>query len=401
MNKRKKLFFIHLGKISNNSGHTARLRYELEELSETADISILSLTDIVDKISIDKYPNVQFYNIPIEFRGWEVVNLNHLINQIDEKINLCKPDIVILCIEIWDLIVELHRVLINRMAFCVICHAVPFLGSPLNLTKDFESDIKKILSEQILEYKKDYILKHYKEFSKVINSTILIANNATVNYYFEHYFPKSSFWRQIPHVTVNPYQTNKIFKNEFDLCYMARIEKGKGLEYLDDIFTEISSKLGRKIRVAIMGRADDEDSKKNLEYLIKNINEFYCIHFFGWVDDKTKAYVLSKSGCFIYPSIYDNFPTVVNEALAYGLPVVLWDTIFYRINYRDVKSISAAPLFNIKTFASIAVDLLKRRVKIGHYSLAYIKDNGGSDLVAKDDLKLFKDIIESYENNKQ
>ena len=118
------------------------------------------------------------------------------------------------------------------------------------------------------------------------------------------------------------------------------------------------------------------------------------------MDDTIKTSVLSKSGCFIYPSIYDNFPTVVNEALSYGLPVVVWDTIFYKVNYSDVKSISAAPIFNIKVFASMAIDLLKRKDQIGHYSLEYVRDNGNSNLVAKDDLELFDNIIKFYEKNK-
>ena len=398
---KRKLLFINLGKLSNNSGHTSRLRYGLEVLGKNADVSILSLTGEVDQISIERYSKVQFYNLPIEFRGWSVVDLDHLLGQIHEKINLCTPDIVILCIEIWDLIVGLQKELAGKIAFCAVCHAVPFLGSPLHPTKSFESEVKKVLSERVAEYRRNYIFEHYKEFPEVINSNILIANNATVSYYFKNYFPKSTFWEQRPHVTIDSHQDYMILKSEYDFCYMARMEKGKGLEYLDQILIEISTRLGRKIKVAIMGRADDKYSKCKLRHLIQAANEFYSVTFFGWTDDKTKAYVLRKSGCFIYPSIYDNFPTVVNEALAYGLPVVLWDTIFYRANYRDVKSISATPLFNIKTFASMAVDLLKRRAKLGHYSLEYVKNNGDSDLVAKDDLKLFENIIKYYENIKQ
>ena len=284
MSKKRRLFFIHLGKISNNSGHTSRLRYELETLSKKADVSILSLTNEVDQISIDKYQKVKFYNLPIKFHGWEVVNLNYLVGQIDEKINLCKPDIVILCMEIWDLIIGLQKRLINRVSFCVICHAVPFLGSPLNPTKSFESDIKKVLNEQIEEYRKNYISKHFIEFSKVIDSNLLIANNATVAYYFENYFPKSAFWKQIPHVTADPHQNYVISRVEYDFCYMARIEKGKGLEYLDKILVEISTNLGRKVRVAIMGKVDDEFSKHELRYLIENTNKFYSIIFLvGWM----------------------------------------------------------------------------------------------------------------------
>lgn len=400
MDKKRKLFFIHLGNLSSNSGHTARLRYELKNISKMADISILSLTNKLDQAFLDKYPNVHFYVLPIKFNGWKVVNLGYIIGQIDEVISFCKPDIVILCVEIWDLILELHKKIFGKVAFCTICHAMPFLGSPLNPTKSFESDVRKFANKQTLKYRKNYIIKHYREFPKVINFGLLIANNATVAFYLKHYFPKSLFWKQVPHVTVDPLQTSQTLDINYDFCYMARMEKGKGVEYLQDLFNEISVRLGRKIRVAIMGRADDKYSEEELRRLLESKNESFSIRFFGWADDKTKAEVLSKSGCFIYPSIYDNFPTVVNEAMAHGLPVAMWDNLFYKINYSDIKSVSAATPFNVEHLASVAVNLLKRKSTVSRYSIEYIKKNGGSRSVANDDLMLFDEIIKYYERNK-
>jgi len=389
-----------MNKLSNSPGHTARLRYELEDISKMVDISILSLTGELDQSFLNKYPNVHFYVLPIKFNGWKVVNLSHIVERIDEIISFCNPDIVILCVEIWDLILELHKKISSKVAFCAICHAMPFLGSPLNLTKSFESDVRKFTNEQTLKCRKNYIVKHYKEFPKVINSGLLIANNATVAFYFKHYFPESFFWRQVPHVTVDPLKTSKTLKIDYDFCYMARMEKGKGVEYLQDLFNKISIKLGRKIRVAIMGKADDKYSREELRRLLKSKSESYYIRFFGWADDKTKAEVLNNSGCFIYPSIYDSFPTVINEAMAFGLPVAVWNTLFYKINYSDVKSVSAATNFDIDHLASVSVKLLQKRTCLSKYSIEYIEKNGGSGLVAKDDLMLFDEIIDYYEKNR-
>jgi len=400
MKKKRKLFFIHLGKLSSNSGHTARLRYELKDISKIADISILSLTDELDQSFINKYPDVNFYTLPIKFNNWKVVNLAHTVEQINKTIRFCNPDIVILCIEVWDLILGLQKKISDEVAFCTICHAMPFLGSPLNPAKSFESDVRKFANKQALKYRKDYIIKHYKEFPKVINSGLLVANNATVSFYFKHYFPKSLFWEQVPHVTVNPIQTSKTLDIDYDFCYMARMEKGKGVEYLQDLFEKISIKLDRKIRVAIMGRADDQYSEKELRRLLESKKESFSISFFGWADDKTKAEVLSKSGCFIYPSIYDAFPTVVNEAMAHGLPVAMWDCIFYKVNYSDIKSVSVAAPFNVEHLASVAVNLLNRKSAVSRYSIKYIKEKGGSKSVAKDDLMLFDKIIKHYGRNK-
>lgn len=400
MNKRRKLFFIHLGKLSSSSGHTARLRYELSDISKIADVSILSLTKELDQSFPNKYPEIHFYSLPIKFSGWKVVNLANTVGQIDEIISSCSPDIVILCIEIWDLILELHKKISDKVAFCAICHAMPFLGSPLNPTKSFELDVKKFVNQQTLKYRKDYIIKHYKEFPKIIRSGLLVANNATSAFYFENYFPKSLFWRQVPHVTIDPLKLTKTPDIDYDFCYMARMEKGKGVEYLRSLFDKISIRLGRKIRVAIMGRADDKYSQQKLRNLLERQSKFFSIQFFGWADDKVKARVLSRSGCFIYPSIYDNFPTVVNEAMAYGLPVAMWNNLFYRINYSGLKSVSVATPFNIEHLASVAVNLLQRKPAISRHSIEYIRRNGGSRSVTKDDLALFDEIIKYHEGNK-
>jgi glycosyltransferase involved in cell wall biosynthesis len=365
-----------------------------------ADVSILSLTNELDKSFLNKYPNIHFYALPIKFSGWKVVNLGNIVGQIEEIISSCRPDIVILCLEIWDLILELHKKISDKVAFYTICHAMPFLGSPLNPTKSFGLDVRKFANEEILKYRKNYIIKHYKEFPKIINSGLLIANNATVAFYFKNYFPKSLFWRQVPHVTVGPLKMTKTLDIDYDFCYMARMEKGKGVEYLQDLFNIISIRLGRKIRVAIMGRTDDKYSQEKLRSLLESHGKSFSVHFFGWADDRTKAKVLSKSGCFIYPSIYDNFPTVVNEAMAYGLPVAMWNNLFYKINYSDVKSVSAATPFNVEHLASVAVNLLQRKPAISRHSTEYIKKNGGPRSVAKDDLVLFDEMIKSYERNK-
>ena len=204
----------------------------------------------------------------------------------------------------------------------------------------------------------------------------------------------------MPHVTVDPLRMPKTLDISYDFCYMARMEKGKGVEYLQDLFGKISTKLGRKIRVALMGRTDDKYSQEKLRSLLESKSEAYSIRFFGWADDRTKAKVLSKSGCFIYPSIYDNFPTVVNEAMAHGLPVAMWNNLFYRVNYSGIKSVSVAIPFSVEHLASVAVNLLKRKSTLSHHSIEYIKKSGGSRSVAKDDLMLFDEIIKHNERNK-
>jgi glycosyltransferase involved in cell wall biosynthesis len=50
------------------------------------------------------------------------------------------------------------------------------------------------------------------------------------------------------------------------------------------------------------------------------------IRSLGYVDERTKAALLSGAEVFVYPSIYEGFGIPVLEAMHYGTPVIACDT---------------------------------------------------------------------------
>ena len=95
------LMFITLASFDTDPGHLMRLSTELNDLSELNVISILCLGKEPDSEQTkNQYKKISFYHLPIEFNGWAVVNLNNIIKDILKYIEIVKPDIVILQMEI-------------------------------------------------------------------------------------------------------------------------------------------------------------------------------------------------------------------------------------------------------------------------------------------------------------
>lgn len=389
-----KLKFITFFPLSSNAGHLARLSGELEKLSKSNEICILCLGKKPDdEVTKYKYKNVSFLHNPIQFEGWEIKDQNEVVRNINGFINQFKPDLVILQMEIWDLMRELGKSLNGKTVFATVVHAMPFLVAPISPTGDFEKDVVSYANSGIERYRKDYLLKHYKEVKKVFKDVHIIANNKTVAYYFNTYF-KNLPISVLPPSSVVKSNPNLISSEiRYDFVYMARIEKGKGLEYLADILKEISLISKRKVKIAVLGRTDDSFSKLVLERLTTVKNNFFEVNYMGWADSSVKESILPHCGVFLYPSFYDNYPTVVNEALSFGLPVVTWNVPFSELNYSNTNSVKRAKLLNFKEFVDLAIKSLKERDKLSIQALDFIDSFDLPDKVADQNIELFESII--------
>ncbi len=400
-----KITFITFAPLSSSSGHLARFATELRELSNMSDISILCLGERPDDGKTKKdYKRIHFYHIPARFNGWRVLNVSKILRKVDSILRETSQDLIILQMEVWDLVRELNEMLKDRLPFSVIFHAMPFLGSPIKPSRDFEHDVLKFCSGRLERFKKNYIIERYKEAKEVLNSINVIANNKTISFYLRNYFDGLKIWdlNPSPVVRINNNLTRKDLhyrKLRYDFVYMARMEAGKGIEYLSDILVIISSILNRPISVAILGRTDDKASKKALENLLGETrgNRNVSIDFYGWAGIFLKNKILSKSGVFLYPSHYDNYPTVVNEALAAGVPCITWKVPFYRLNYfHRTEAVIGTPIFDCKQFAFNAVAALHNRKTLGLKALDFINSFDSQENIAKSDLRVFSDIVKDY-----
>jgi glycosyltransferase involved in cell wall biosynthesis len=393
-----KLTFLTFAPLNSASGHTARLLLELEYLSLINEVSIICLRKGEDNQETkNKYPKVSFFYIPLEFEGWEIKNIDDVVVKILDYVDKHCPDLVVMMMEVWDLMRELGKNLTGKVAFATVVHAMPFLVSPTHPSGDFEKDVIKYSASGIEEYRKNYIANHYKETEDVFKNVSIIANNKTVAFYLNTYFKEMNFWVMTPSITVKTARRIMIAKSPtYDFIYMARMESGKGVEYLPDILKRISLLMNRKVTVAILGRADDTASKNALnELLIAPLkNKYFTIKYFGWADENLKKQVLTVSGVFLYPSYYDNYPTVINEALAFGLPSITWNVPFARLNYPNTKAVKCTPLFDFQKFAENAVDALNNRNQLSKHAFEFVDSFNSPSTIAQLDTDMFKQISE-------
>ncbi|HEX6977098.1 MAG TPA: glycosyltransferase family 4 protein [Patescibacteria group bacterium] len=389
-----RLMFLTFSTLSSNAGHLARLSRELKYLSQLNEISIVCLGKNPDDENTKKnYENITFFHYPVEFNGWEVKDQSKVVENINSFITQFKPDAVILQMEIWDLMRELGKNLKGKVPFATVVHAMPFLVSPTNPSGDFKKDVEKYANSGISTYRKDYLLNHYQEVEEVFKNVRIIANNKTVAFYFNTYFKNLPILVLPASSVVEADKSYKISSNlKYDFAYMARMEKGKGVEYLEDILKRISIKIGRKVKIVILGRADDSFSKQALAKLVSNKSKHFEADYEGWADDSTKNSILPSCGVFLYPSHYDNYPTVVNEALALGLPVITWSVPFSKLNYSATNAVKKVKLLNFQKFANLAVESLKERNILSTQALNFIKSFKSVKEVSRLDTKLFENL---------
>lgn len=388
--------FIIFSPLSLNSGHTSRILPELDYLSSIHQVTIIILNKKSKRDLISKYPNVSFVNIPIEFRGWKVKNINDVVSKIIVAIEKTKPDLTIIMMEVWDLMRELSKKLKTKTRLVSVLHGIPFVGSPISSSKNFEKDAILTAQSNIEKSHSEYIFKHYKEARKVFSRLSIIAHNETVAQLFKNYFPNKRIWKYSSAIRLNTEDsTPRLINRRYDFVYMSRMEAGKGVEYLGDILTCISKKLSRKISLVILGRTDDSLSKIHLKKLLHSAktSTFFKIEYLGWADHVLKQQILKSSGVFLYPSCYDTFAVVLQEALSYGLPCVTWDIPFTKINYTATKAVSRVQLFDIKKFATASVRMLINKGRYSSQALKFTNSfNDVKDAIFQDTI-IYKEIL--------
>ncbi len=386
------LLILTTSPLHKNAGAQARLKTELGELSRINKITIICLgSEPENGFILKKYSHVKFIHSPITYNGWNVLNSEEICNLVIEVCQKENIDLVVLEMEIWDLMRELGIRLLGVTPFATRIHAMPFLSAPTNPSGDFQKDVLQYANSVHSQYKKDYILAHHHECEDVFDKIYAITHNRTVDYYLKLYFPALPTWLLSASLSTMPVLRKPHTEVVYDFVYMARFEEGKGLEYLHQILAECSRLLGRSIKIAVMGKIDDEYSNKLVQGISSDEN--IEVNFLGWADDALKDEVFSQSKIFIYPSINDNFPTVLNEALAHSLPAVTWAVPYSTINYSNTKAVLMAELGNITEFAELCLRAMSEQANLTVEADRFVDSFDRPAMVAEKDTGIFKEIL--------
>lgn len=117
--------------------------------------------------------------------------------------------------------------------------------------------------------------------------------------------------------------------------HTGRFYKPKNHEFLIDIFAEISKKKPN----AILFLIGDGELKEQIKNKVKELHLEGKVIFWGNISDVWNKLIMSDA--FLFPSLYEGFPTAVLEAQAAGLPCYISDTITPQIaETKNVKQLS-------------------------------------------------------------
>ena len=104
------------------------------------------------------------------------------------------------------------------------------------------------------------------------------------------------------------------------ILYVGRLYSRKGLPTLLKATSLIARKLSN-VKLVISGKALFGEKRK-LSFLAKKLGVERNVHFFGYFPDEKLPKLYQAADVFAFPSLYENLPFALLEALSSGLPAV-------------------------------------------------------------------------------
>lgn len=216
---------------------------------------------------------------------------------------------------------------------------------------------------------------------------IEVVNNAVVANKYNIKFDKQSFHSQFA------YSSEKI------VFYVGRMVREKGVEVLIEAIPKILKEYP-KVKFLIVGGGYNEHLKRKAFEL----GVYNQIYFTGYVDDEILTKIYKVADCAVYPSLYEPFGIVALEAMAAGVPAVTSDI-------GGFKEIVEHGVTGIQTWAnnsdSLALGILKilknpdYAGKLVKEAKKRVKEKFNWDIIAKQTLKIYEDVIAEYKKVKR
>jgi glycosyltransferase involved in cell wall biosynthesis len=189
----------------------------------------------------------------------------------------------------------------------------------------------------------------------------------------------------------------KILSKQFNILFLARIEKEKGIYVVIDAYKMLKPKFP-SITLTIAG---DGHEMNNVEKYINKleIKDISCV---GYITDQTKIEIFKKADIFVLPTYHgEGMPISLLEAMAFGLPVLTRQVGGIKDFFEDGKMGYITESKKPATFAEFIEILItdsNKTKRIGEYNHNFALRNFKATNVAKRIDKLYKKIILNSHN---
>jgi glycosyltransferase involved in cell wall biosynthesis len=143
-------------------------------------------------------------------------------------------------------------------------------------------------------------------------------------------------------------------KKEYDAVYVGRLSGSKGIFDLLNAW-KIVGNIKKNLKLVIIGGSDAPANKQKIisqKYGLKNLI------FTGFVTDADLIRCLKSSRVFVFPSKLEGWGIAVAEAIACGLPVVMYDIPPLKENFSEYEGAFFVPVGDIECFAETIVHVL-------------------------------------------
>ncbi|MFI5220560.1 MAG: glycosyltransferase family 4 protein [Bacteroidia bacterium] len=193
---------------------------------------------------------------------------------------------------------------------------------------------------------------------------------------------------ELPNAAKIPEHTMRNFNAAtIQFLFVGRFAFNKGIKTLIETVIELNNEgYAGKFRFALVGKGPlySEMARSCKEPNVK---------FYGGADDSVLFNLYKESDVFVLPTLFEGMPTVILEAMGYGLPIIVTDTgatrqLVDRTNGFIIEKKSVASLKStIIKYASLDNEEKK---KLSEASYKKLKDNFTWPIVAQRHYELFK-----------
>ncbi|KMQ51026.1 Glycosyl transferase, group 1 [Chitinispirillum alkaliphilum] len=198
-------------------------------------------------------------------------------------------------------------------------------------------------------------------------------------------------------IDITQQRKSDINKNEFNLLFAGRLEHRKGAGIIVKCIKQIL-RCDSNIRLTFAGETtchNDINYKIKIENILSD-EEKSRVKFLGHIKREELFDLYTESYALIIPSLFDNCPNILLEAMAAGLPIIGSDATGIK---EFIKHEVNGLLFPLSS-AHILVDHIKRIVsdrklaeRLGNNGYRYVRKSHSSKNIVSEYLSYFQSVM--------